>query len=93
MTRNLTCNTHNSLVLYVWFLKEKNRFDVQCGVKHRRKEERGLRKQDQGGSQQKQEIEELDEEECKLYTVSWNLGCIGLELFCLHIKGKGHQDD
>lgn len=31
-------------------LKRKNRFDVQCGVKPRRKGETGLRKRDQSGS-------------------------------------------
>lgn len=48
------------------------------------------------GSQQKQEIEELDEEACKLSTDSNLLlspGCIGLEEFCLRIEGIGHQDD
>lgn len=48
MTRNLTYNTQNRLVCAI--LKRMNRFDVQCGIKQRRKGEMGLRKQDQGGS-------------------------------------------
>lgn len=68
-----TRNAHSSLVWMV--LKRKNRFDVLCGVKHRRQGERGKlnKTRVEAGGQQKQETGEFNGEDCKLPIASLNL--------------------